>query len=175
MVDSRERRRPELGEYFDYYDRYVSLVPDGDIIEILRAQCEAGLDLMKAISDEKGDCRYAPGKWTIKEVIGHVIDVEWIFTYRGLRFARADKTPLMGMEQDEFMEGANFSARSLPSLVDEYRHLRMAGITLFDSFSEEILNRSGAASGYEFTVRSIAYIMAGHERHHMKVIKEKYH
>lgn len=174
MVKDRVRRRPGPDEFFEYYSRYVNFVPDGDIIDILTEQRGTTLDLLKNISEKKGEFRYAPGKWSVKDVIGHVIDVEWIFTYRGLRFARADKTPLAGMEQDEFMEGANFGDRTVSSLAEEYKHLRAAGITLFGSFSDEILSRSGLASGYEFTVRSIVHILAGHERHHVGVLKERY-
>ena len=173
-MTSSARRRPASDEYFEYYDTYIRPVPDGDIIDILKEQLASSGACFQAIPEEKTNFRYAPGKWSTKEVIGHLIDAEWIFTSRALWFARGDRQPLPGMDQNDFMAGANFGERELSSLIEEYRHLRMAGVTLFDSFSEEILDRRGTASGYDFTVRSFAYIIAGHERHHLQVLKERY-
>ena len=170
----QKRRRPSPEEYFEFYHRYVSLVPDGDIIDILRDQLTVTQNLFSLMAGDKGDTAYAPGKWAVKEVFGHIIDVEWIFIYRAVRFARGDQTPLPGMEQDDFMKGANFLERSLKSLVDEFRHLRLAGINFFDSLSDEILDRTGLASDCRFTVRSIPYIIAGHELHHVRVVEERY-
>ena len=174
MMGSSERRRPEKNEYDDYYDRYIRLVPDGDIIEILNAQLEATCRLLKTIPIEKEEYRYAEGKWTTKEILGHIIDTEWVFAYRGLSFARSIATPLPGIDQDEFMSGANFSTRSLADLGAEYTHLRRAVIQLFGSFDESILGWTGVASGCRFSVRSIMFIMAGHEKHHIGVLGERY-
>ncbi len=168
------RRRPAPSEYFEYYDTYIRLVPDGDITDILKEQLASSVACFQTIPEAKTDFRYAPGKWSTKEVIGHMIDAEWVFTSRALWFARGDRQPLPGMDQDDFMAGANFGERELSSLIEEYRHLRGAGIALFGSFGEEILDRAGNASGYDFTVRSCAYIIAGHERHHLQVLKERY-
>lgn len=174
MTTSFKRRRPTADEYFEYYDRYISLVPDGDIINILREQQNSTVEFFHHIPEERGDFRYQPEKWSIKEVVGHIVDVEWVFTYRALRFARNDKTFLHGIEQDDLVAGANFSDRDLPSLSNEFTHLRSANMVLFDSFNENILNRTGTASGYKFTVRSIPYIIAGHELHHIEILKERY-
>jgi len=168
------RRRPGRGEYADYYAGYIALVPDGDVVEVLRSQGDETAELFASIPAERWDYRYAPGKWTTREVIGHLIDTEWVFVYRALRFARGDGTPLPGMDQDEFMAGANFGARPLPGMADEYRHLRGAGTALFASFDEGILDRSGDASGCRFTVRALLYVIAGHERHHLDFLKERY-
>lgn len=174
MTIDKTRPRPGPGEYFEYYDRYVSIVPPGDILDILRNQHASILDVVAGINRDKSEYRYAPAKWSVKEVFGHVVDVEWIFTYRALRIARGDKTPMAGMEQDEFMAGANFADRELVDLADEFRHLRAADVKLFESFDDEILDRVGTASGRSFTVRSILYIIAGHAQHHVDVLKKKY-
>jgi len=175
MSDSRgARRRPEKTEYFEYYEVYIGLVPDGDIIEILRSQLVSSLEFYRSIPEGKIDHRYEPGKWSTKEVIGHLIDIEWIFTHRALRFARGDRTPLSGIDQNDLMAGANFEEIGFHPLIEEFHHLRSANIILFDSFSEGILDRIGTASGYEFTVRSIPHILAGHELHHLRVLRERY-
>jgi hypothetical protein len=164
------RRRPEASEYAEYFHIYVRLVPDGDIIPILEGQ----LPWFETLPADLWDHRYAPGKWSLKEVVGHVVDTEWVFSYRALRFARGDTTPLAGMEQDDFMAGANFGQRSRDSLLAEWWHLRSAGVELFSSFSEEILDRTGRASGHDFTVRAMVYIIAGHVLHHKGVIEARY-
>ena len=170
----RGRRRPTPAEYNEYYHGYVRLVPEGDIIDILGEQRAALQQLIGAIPEERSDYRYAPGKWTTRQVIGHVIDAEWVFVTRALWFARAVPTPLPGMDQDEFMAGANFADRSLARLAEEHDHLRSAAIVLFDSFDEDIMDRVGVASGFEFTVRAFAYIVAGHAFHHTAVLEERY-
>ncbi len=174
MNHKGQKPRPKKNEYYKYYDGYVSLVSEGDISDILKNQQISTIELLKNIPESKGNYSYAPQKWSLKQVIGHIIDVEWIFTYRALRFARGDKSALAGMDQDEFIAGANFQNRKTSDLIEEYKHLRSANTVLFDSFDEEIFNRTGEASGYSFTVRSILYIIAGHELHHIKVIKERY-
>ncbi|MFC2088360.1 DinB family protein [Calditrichota bacterium] len=174
MNKIQRRQRPENNEYFEYYDRYVSLVPDGDIIEILKNQQKICNNLLLDLPEKKINYKYAPEKWTLKQVFGHVIDVEWVFTYRALTIARGDKTALPGMDQNEFMKGANFEKRQMSDMIEEYNHLRSANIVLFTSFDEQINNRTGMASGCSFSVRSIPYIIAGHELHHINVIKERY-
>lgn len=168
------RRRPAPTEYDAYYHGYVSAVPDGDIIDILDRQRISLGELIAAIPPDRADYRYAPGKWTTREVIGHVIDAEWVFTSRALWFARGIATPLPGMDQDEFMSGANFGDRSLSGLAAEFAGLRSADTVLFKSFGEDIMSRVGVASGAEITVRALAHIIAGHAFHHMRVIEERY-
>jgi hypothetical protein len=167
-------RRPENTEYFEYYDRYIRLVPDGHIVGILKAQTAATRDLLAGVSAAAADFRYAPGKWSLKEVMGHVIDTEWIFTYRALNFARGQEAPLPGIDQDAFMANADFSGLALPDLLEQFHHLRSANTALFGSFDDSILDRRGIASGYPFTVRALLYVIAGHELHHMNVVKERY-
>jgi len=168
------RRRPEPSEYDDFYAGYVAQVPDGDVLELLKEQGASHRELFAAIPEEKHDHRYAPGKWTVKEVIGHLIDTERVFAYRALAFARGDAAPIPGMDQDEYMAGADFGRRSMASLIDEYHHLRAADVALFGSFDEAVLDRTGVASGVPFTVRALLWIVAGHERHHLGVLKERY-
>lgn len=167
-------QRPTTDEYDEYYERYIGKVPDGNIIDILKEQFESSLELYTRIPDALENYRYAPEKWSLKQVVGHIIDAEWVFTYRALRFARGDQTPLPGMDQDVFMAGANFDARSFESVTAEYKYLRSANITLFESFDETILDRTGNAGGADFTVRALLWLTAGHERHHIKVLKERY-
>lgn len=174
MNSPSARRRPGRDEYFEFYDRYVRLVPDGDIIGILKEQLDSMVEFVAAIPAAKVDYRYEPDKWSVKQVIGHVIDVEWVFTYRGLRFARGDRTKLPGIDQDALVAGANFAERRIDDLVEEFRHLRAANIVLFDSFSEPLLQRMGTASGCDFSVRSIPYIIAGHAIHHRQVLEDRY-
>ncbi len=168
------RRRPDPSEYFEYYRAYTGLVPDGDIVSILRAQFEDTAALLKDIAEEKAKFRYAPGKWTLKEVVLHTLDIEWVFTARALHFARAVPGALPGVEQDDMMVVANADARALPALLAEWRHLRQAGTLFFEGLDAAGWGREGVASGRSFTVRSIAYIIAGHERHHVNVIRERY-
>ena len=174
MATKSRRRRPRTSEYYKYYDRYVRLVPDGDIIEIFKEQLTSTESFFGSISADKAEYRYQPDKWSMKEVFGHVIDVEWVFSYRALRFARGDQTSLPGIEQDNLVAGANFGSRDLTSLCEEFKHLRSANILLFDSFDENIMDRTGSASGFQFSVRSIPYIMAGHLNHHVGILRERY-
>jgi len=168
------RRRPTASEYDDFYADYIAEVPDGDVLEILAEQLASSGELFASIPRDKLDHRYAPGKWTIREVVGHVIDAERVFSYRALRFARGDKTSLPGMDQETFMEGVDFGRRPMESLIAEHRHLRSSNLALFGSFDEEVLARTGVASGCPFTVRALIYIIAGHERHHVEILEQRY-
>src|SRR5690242_19384250 len=130
-MSSAAKARPQSTEYAPYYDRYISKVPDGDIIALLDRGLNEALTVIRNIPEERGSYRYAEGKWSIKEVIGHVIDGERVFTYRALRFGRNDPTPLPGFEQDDFIKGANFDKRTLKDLAEEYEHVRRSTIALF--------------------------------------------
>ncbi len=163
-----------LRECAEFYHGYVRQLEEGNILAILAEQGEEVSDLLAAISDDRGDYRYAEGKWSIKELFGHMIDTERIFTFRALCFARGDAGPFPGMDQDQYVDGANFSARSMDSLLFEYRHQRQASIAMFASLDDAALMRRGVASGVEFTARSFQYILAGHERHHIQVMRERY-
>jgi uncharacterized damage-inducible protein DinB len=165
--------RPKQGDYNIYYDRYINLIDD-DVINVLKTQIQASLELLKQINEEKGNYSYEEGKWTIKELLGHVIDTERIFTYRALSFARNEKQSLPGFEQDEYVANGNFSSRSLEEMINEFKLVRVANIILFESFDAKILNRRGIASENEITVLALIFIIAGHEKHHMKILKERY-
>jgi uncharacterized damage-inducible protein DinB len=166
--------RPDTREFAPYYQNYIRKVPEGNILEILTRQMEETQQLIQRISPDKEEYRYAPGKWSIKEVFGHVTDTERVFAYRALCFSRNDKTPLPSFEQDDYVSEGNFSQRSLKDIAGEFRLVRLSNIALFTSFDEELMMRRGIASGFEFTVRAILYIIAGHELHHRQILEERY-
>ena len=174
MRDTDPLGRPAEDEYAPYYAGYVRLVPDGEILVLLRDQLAETEALLREFRGDRADHRYAPGKWSVKEMVGHMADTERIFAYRALRFARGDRTPLPGYEQDDFVRGGNFGARALPEIAGELRSVRMASITLFAGLSAEALQRRGPANNVEFSVRALAWIIAGHERHHARVLRERY-
>lgn len=166
--------RPQTSEYAAYYETYISRVPDGDIVGTLDKQLVETLALIRGIPESRGDFSYAEGKWTIKELVGHIIDCERVFAYRALRFGRGDATPLSGFEQDDFVRGADFSKRSLSDLATEYEHVRRASISLFGSLETGAWDRRGTANDSEVSVRGIAFIIAGHERHHLEILRTRY-
>src|ERR1044071_1498417 len=166
--------RPEASEYAPYYERYISLVPDADLVETLERQGAETLALLRGLSEEKGAHRYEPGKWSVKQLVGHVNDGERIFSYRALAFARGDGQALPGMEQDEWMAGVDFAARTLSDLIDEFESVRAATLHLLRHLSPEAWARRGIASDNEVTVRALAYIIAGHVAHHVRVLRERY-
>jgi hypothetical protein len=166
--------RPDKGDYAPYYEGYVGLVPEDDALAVMREQLRATPAFLEVLPKDRIDHRYAPGKWTLREVIGHVIDMEWVFTARAMHFARAVPGALPGVEQDDAMAVANFAARPWPSMIDEYRHLRAAALQLYAGFDDAAWERTGVASGNPFRVVAFPWIIAGHERHHLRVIRERY-
>ena len=166
--------RPEASEYAPYYERYVSLVPDGDLVETLERQGAETVALLRGLTEEQGAHRYEAGKWSVKQLVGHVSDGERIFSYRALAFARGDLQALPSMEQDEWMAGVDFDARTLSSLIDEFEAVRAATLHLLRHLSPEAWARRGTASDNEVTVRALAYVIAGHEAHHVRVLRERY-
>jgi hypothetical protein len=166
--------RPNPSEYAEYYRNYVALVPDGDLIDILMDQFDETALLLGPLTDEEAGRPYAPGKWSIKEVVGHVIDTERIFAYRALRIARGDQTPLAGYDQDAFVRAAGFNRRTLVSLLSELHLARRSTTGLFRELSAEALARTGVANNNPVSARAIAWIIAGHERHHVKIVRERY-
>jgi hypothetical protein len=164
-------KRPEPSEHHQYYGRYISKVPDGDIIRILEDGVERTLALLARIPAERADHRYAPDKWSIKEVVGHLIDT---FAYRALCFARKDPAPLPSFEQEQYAQFSNASSRSLTDLAEELGLVRKSHVALFKSFDDESSVRRGVASEREFSVRAFPYIIAGHEIHHRQILKERY-
>lgn len=165
---------PAASEYAPYYSTYISKVPEGDIIAQLRTQIEETTALLADLTEEQAAYRYAPGKWSLKEVIGHLCDAERVFAYRALRFSRKDATPLPGFDQEPYIEAADFAARTLADLLAEFRAIRQASLHLFVPMSEAMMTRTGTASGFGFSVRALAYIIAGHEEHHKRLIRTHY-
>jgi hypothetical protein len=166
--------RPEPGEYAPYYDRYISLVPGSDILTTLESQRRQMLLLLSGRDDREADYRYAPDKWSAKQVLGHVCDTERIFAYRALRISRGDPTAIEGFEQDGYVANGPFAARPLAELIEDYIAVRRASLTLFRNLDEPAWLRRGIANKNEVSVRAIAYTLAGHELHHRRILEEKY-
>jgi len=166
--------RPQASDYAPYFAKYVLQVPDGDFIETLESQRTKMNGILGSLTEKQADFRYAPGKWSIKEVIGHINDAERIFAYRLLRIARGDQTPLPGFEQDDYIKTANSASRSLASLREEFNSIRHASITLVRSLDDASWLRRGTASGKEISALSLAFIVAGHALHHQAILEKEY-
>lgn len=167
-------KRPQPDECARYYREVIRLVPEGDLPEIAVAEMAALRDLLAGTSDETASRGYAPGKWSIKQVVGHIADVERIMAVRALRFARGDRSPLPGMEQEPYAAMAAHDRRSLASLLDELESVRGATVSLLRSLDEPALDRTGEASGFCFTVRAICFHTVGHAIHHRLGIRDRY-
>lgn len=166
--------RPEPSEYAPNYEAYISRVPKGDLLKVLEEQRLATQQLLAALPEARALHRYAPGKWSVKEVVGHVTDSERVFAYRALRFARADDKPLQGFDENAWVPPARFDARSLKDLAAELDAVRGATIALFRGLDAEALTRRGTANDNSVSVRALAWIIAGHERHHVGILHERY-
>jgi hypothetical protein len=166
--------RPQAGEYAPFYEGYISLVQGNDILGALDEQRRQTLLLLSGRTEEDGNFRYAPDKWSLKEVLGHVNDGERIMAYRALRIARSDQTPIEGYEQDDYVRNGPFARRPLEELVEDYIAVRRATLTLFRNLEDEAWIRRGVANKNEVTVRAVAYTIAGHELHHRRILEEKY-
>src|ERR1019366_2259349 len=166
--------RPGSDEHFEYYGRYIALVPDGDVRDHLRTQLSETVALLSGVADAKAEQAYGAGKWTLKEVVLHMADTERVFGYRTLRIARGDTTPLPGFEQDEWVPHSCANKRSMTSLVLEFATVRTATLALYDSLPAGAWARRGTASGHSISARALAYIAAGHEGHHLNIIRESY-
>jgi hypothetical protein len=166
--------RPDESEYLTYYHRYVTLVPEGDIVVILSKQAEATLALLRGLSESQGGFRYAHGKWSIKELVAHVSDAERIFADRALRFARADPTPLPGFDENDYVRHGSFDRFPLTEIVSGFESVRRSTISLFKLMSSEAVTRCGKANNAEISVRALAYVIAGHELHHLNVLRTRY-
>jgi hypothetical protein len=166
--------RPASSEYAPFYAGYVGSVPDGDLLQLLQRQREETLTLFRGLDEAKARFRYAPGKWTMADVLGHVTDGERVFTYRALTFARGDTSALPSFDENAWAVAANAGRRPLRELMDEYAAVRSATIELFRGFTPEEFARSGVASTKPVSVRALAYIVAGHERHHLRILRERY-
>ncbi len=166
--------RPQANEHAPYYGRYVAKVAEGDLVSLLRNEITETAALLGRVPDERADFSYGPGKWSIKEVVGHMADVERVMSYRALTFARKDATDLPGFDENAWVADAGFGARSLDGLVEEFQAVRAATIALASHLNAEALARRGSANGNSVTVRALFYIIAGHERHHAELLRERY-
>ncbi len=166
--------RPDAGEYPPYYHTYIGKVNTDDLISALEEGKGNFLSFMALVPADKLEYRYQEGKWTIKELIIHLMDAERIFTYRALRFSRGDSTSLAGFNEDEYVPNSGADERSLQNLLQEYAALRQSTIEFFKNLSPEMMLRTGIANGQEISVRSLGYIIPGHEIHHLAVIRERY-
>ena len=161
-------------EYSEFYATYIKAAGNGDLHEDLEISLHDFIRFVQDIPMDKFDYRYAQGKWTIKEIIQHIIDAERVFSYRALRISRNDKTPLPGFDENDFVENTNANDRHLQSLLTELSIVRQSTLALFKSFSGEQLKRIGIASNNEISVRAIGFIIIGHQNHHKKVFQERY-
>lgn len=164
--------RPEKGEYPRYYD--LSGVPEGDVMELLGSEMEKTIAFLGGVPSELETHRYAEDKWTVREVVGHMIDVERLFAYRALSFARADPTVLPGMDETVWAAGANAGDRPLADLIEEFRLTRRGHIAMFEGFAEDVWDLRGRTTESEFTVRSMPYILLAHEIHHRGILRDRY-
>jgi hypothetical protein len=167
--------KPEPGEYAPYAITYIGLLPDdGQVLKHLRDNLEATRAFVRGFPEEKLSTPHRPGEWTIKDVLVHVSDTERVFAYRALRFARQDSTPLSSFDQDVYVPAASANTRKIDAIMEEYAAVRMATMALFESFEEDVYARTGIASDNRVSVRALAYMIAGHERHHVDSIRQNY-
>jgi len=166
--------RPGQDEYAPHYATYISKVKSDDLIAELDSSMKDFISFIRTVPEAKLDYRYQDGKWTIREIIIHLMDAERIFTYRALRFSRNDQTPLSGFDENEYVPESNAATRSLDSLIEEYSALRNSTIALYKNFTPQMTMRTGIANGKEISVRALGYVIPGHEIHHMGVIKDRY-
>lgn len=165
---------PADDEYATPYAGYVARVPAGDIVSTIRGQLPATLSFLRALDPARTVRGYAPGKWSVRDIVQHMSDTERVMSYRALRFARGDTTPLPGFDESTYAPVAGAGARSMESLLAEFETVRASTVALLDGLPEEAWTRRGTASGMAVTVRGLAWIIAGHERHHVAIIRERY-
>jgi uncharacterized damage-inducible protein DinB len=166
--------KPLPGEYAPFYKGYINQVGEDDVLEKLSSNRKKTYAFFLSLPPEKADYAYAEGKWTVKEVLGHMIDTERIMSYRLLRFARADHHPLAGFNENFYASRANAKNRTLEDLANEFSDLRKANLYLYKNLDQEQLQRKGTASNAIVSVKALLYIIAGHELHHLNIIRERY-
>jgi uncharacterized damage-inducible protein DinB len=166
--------RPDQSEYAAYYHRYIELVPEGDIRMILRVQLGDTLAILRPLGEERAGLRYDEGKWSIRQVIGHIADSERIFLYRALRIARGDQTPLPGYNENVYADQGGFDARPLHNLLAELEATRASTAAFFQNLPDDAWTQMGTANDYPVSVRALAYIIAGHELHHREILQTRY-
>jgi DinB superfamily len=164
---------PTAAEYAPYYAKYMVLVPDGDIVGAMDAQLREVVDYFRAVTDAQASVLHAPYTWTIKEVVGHLTDCERVFGYRGLRFARGDRTPLPGFDENAYAPEGQFKRLALADLISEFEGLRRSHVQMFRNLPQAAWTRTGEANGNPVSVRAIAYILVGHVRHHMAIVRKR--
>jgi len=167
-------QRPDPSEYNPYFARYIDLVPEGDVAATLERQMESTAALLRGMLPEKATYRYAEGKWSVSEVVGHMADTERVMAYRLLRIARGDRTPLAGFDQDSFVRNAAFDAVPPDALIDEYMAVRRSTLSLFRTVPPDAWTNAGTANNAPVTARALAYVIAGHELHHANILRETY-
>ncbi|MDF2857421.1 MAG: damage-inducible protein DinB [Neobacillus sp.] len=167
-------QRPKDNEYPAYYQPYVNLVPNIDLVDLLKENLQETIDLFEGLSEEEGLFRYSPTKWSIKEVLGHMTDTERIMSYRLLRVGRGDQTPLAGFEENDYVTGSQINMLPIRDILDDFIATRKATLTLIQNMPKEAWVNKGYANGAEVTAQAIAYIIAGHAIHHRKIITERY-
>lgn len=167
-------QRPASDEYAPYYGTYIDKVTEPDLEAALGAQRRSTADLLAGLDEARAAHRYAPGKWSLREVIGHLADAERIFAYRLLRIARRDETPMPGFDENTYVPAGEFERRPLSQVAAEYGDVRAATLALLGGLTPEALARRGTASGKPISARALAFIIAGHEKHHIDVIRERY-
>ncbi|MDR7076932.1 putative damage-inducible protein DinB [Neobacillus niacini] len=167
-------QRPTKNEYPDYYVPYVNLVPEANLVQLLQENLKKTITLFEGISEEVSLHRYAPGKWSIKEVLGHITDTERIMSYRLLRVGRGDQTPLAGFDENDYVQAAQTNNLSLKTILEDFKAARNSTITLVQNLPESAWANIGNANGTEITTRAIAYIIAGHQMHHCKIVEDRY-
>ncbi|MEO7042823.1 MAG: DinB family protein [Gemmatimonadaceae bacterium] len=172
-MSSSAALRVETAEYAPYYGTYIGPIADQDITALLVSQAQA-LDALRSFDESRALQRYAPDKWSVKEVVGHITDAERVFAYRMLRIARGDATPLAGFDQQPYVEAAHFDSMPISMLVDSFRATRASTLALMAEVSDDAWPRIGVASGFPVSARALAYIIAGHATHHVKILREKY-
>jgi hypothetical protein len=167
-------KRPTTGQYPEFYHPYIKALNSDDLLLTLEQSHQDSLDLFGSYPENKWEYRYEPEKWHQKEILGHLIDAERIFSTRALRFSRDDRTPLPGFDQDQYVPESNVAHRSVSDLLEEWTLLRKATIKMFKNFTSEMLEREGVASGWPISVMTIGFIIAGHEKHHQRIFQERY-
>ena len=166
--------RPAASEYAPFYAGYIASLPEGDILDILERQTSELRQLAASTPADRETYRYADGKWSVREVFGHMIDGERVFSYRTLRFSRGDQTPLPGFEENQYVAASTFDRRPIASLVDELVLLRQANLALLRALAPDDWTRTGTANNHSISVRALAFIMAGHVRHHLNILRDRY-
>ena len=166
--------RPSTTEHDPFYSTYIDKVPDGPIVELLQSELDQALAVLRAIPPELETYAYAEGKWSVREALGHVIDTERVFGFRALNFAREASAQLPGMDQEVWSAVSNAGDRPLAELIDEFEAVRRGHVAMFGGFDDAVWERRGFASGFEGSVRALAYIITGHEIHHREVLQARY-